>query len=490
MRKVIVLCTFSILLAPIPLLAAGLDDLATVLDRTSHRSSSHDRTGGNIDNVTSFAPGDVHTVLDTDGPGRITHVWFTVARFPNHPTFLRDLVIRMYWEGSSVPSVDVPLGDFFALGHGTAYKVRSAPIAVGDNAKALNCYWPMPFNRHARIEIVNNGDRSIRRIYYNIDYELGPIPEGQGLFHAEFRRDRELRTQAHAGNVTGADNYVILETTGRGQYVGCALFVDAQPGGWWGEGDEMIFIDHSDRPVMIGTGSEDYFCNAWGYREAFSYPYYGAPFLKKGDDGGSYTTVYRWHIPDPVRFREHIRVTIEHLFSPKVVNDYSSVAYWYQTEPIARRKSLPQGKQNHPRSVPKVERPPKFEMDSTELEESLRARGIKARAITANIHDGYHNGGWLRLEAGSEPIEVRIPVPEDGSYHVQVKPVNHLIEQSITLSLQGGSTAQVPKREGHEHRIPYADLGSARAEGGNLTLTVSGQNVIGLDHLKVEKVGG
>lgn len=471
-----------------PLVAGNLSDLARVEQRTTHRTSSYDRTGGNNDSVTSFAPGSTHVMLDANGPGRINHIWCTVASFPNHDTCLRDLVIRMYWENAEVPSVEVPLGDFFAMGHGRSYNVESAPICVGINRRAMNCYWPMPFRKHARIEIHNNGRRSLRRIYFNIDYDLGPVADNEALFHAEFRRDKALRTQRHGGNTTGADNYVILETEGKGQYVGCALFVDSQPGGWWGEGDDMIFIDHSELPVMIGTGSEDYFCNAWGYAEAFSYPFYGAPLLEELPDRSKLTTVYRWHIPDPVRFTRHIRVTIEHLFSDEVINDYSSVAYWYQTEPIRRRVPLPVAEDNHPRPHGGAERPPTFEMDATELEAESTRRGIAARSITANLSDGYKNGGWLRIEPAGMPVRLPIAVREEGAYHVVVKPVNALIERGFEIGLDGGEMMAVRKIEGHERHVPYIDLGTSGSRDGQLHLVVIGQEALGLDHLRVERV--
>ncbi|MGB9626342.1 MAG: glycoside hydrolase family 172 protein, partial [Phycisphaerae bacterium] len=213
-----------------------LADIATIVDRTTHRASSYDRSGGNEDAIVSFAPDTAHVLMEADGPGRVTHIWMTVGVFPNHTTFLRDLVLRAYWERSRVPSVEVPLGDFFALGHCKRYLVQSIPVAVGANPGAMNCYWPMPFHKHARIEICNAGGRSIRKLYYHVDYELGSIPPDQGLFHAVYRRDKQVPAQAAAGNTTGAGNYVILDTAGEGQYVGCVLSVDAQPGGWWGEG--------------------------------------------------------------------------------------------------------------------------------------------------------------------------------------------------------------------------------------------------------------
>lgn len=491
-------CIFA--LVPVSFASADFHDVATVLDRTSHRASSHDVTGGNDDSLVSFAPGETRILLDTDGPGRITHIWMTLARFPGHEFAPRDVVLRIYWEHSPVPSVEVPLGDFFGLGHGRLYAYQSRPMAVGGNPAAMNCYWPMPFQKHARVELFNAGTRSIRRLYYNLDYELGKIPADQGLFHALYRRER-LAGQSFEGNTTGEENYVILETEGRGQYVGCTLSVDAQPGGWWGEGDEMIFIDHADKPSIIGTGSEDYFCNAWGYKEAFSYPYYGAPLLVNEENGRKLATVYRWHVPDPVRFKRHIKVTIEHLWEQGLLNDYTSVAYWYQTEPVKQRQPLPPAAENQPRSV--TEQAPvvpadqnqsastRFDVDGTELEPDCLARGIKARSITANLSEGYTNGGWLQIHTGGEPVELHLPVPGPGTYRVLVKPVNHLLDQSLSIGLADSEarTAEKivppPDKPWTERNVPYVDLGTGRASGNTLAVIVSGSPTIGIDGFRI-----
>jgi D-arabinan exo alpha-(1,3)/(1,5)-arabinofuranosidase (non-reducing end) len=487
--KQISIIILAILLSPVFVFANGLDDLATIVDRDSLRASSFDRSGGNDDNVISFAPGDTHVMMDCKGPGRITHIWITTTSFPNHPTLLRDLVLRMYWENSPVPSVEAPLGDFFALGHGKEYNVKSVPICVGISTRALNCYWPMPFHKHARIEIHNNGKRSVRRIYYNIDYELGPIPPDQGLFHALYHREKQLKTQARTGNTTGADNYVILDTTGKGQYVGCCLFVDAQPGGWWGEGDEMIFIDGSELPTIIGTGSEDYFCNAWGFHETFCYPYYGVPLLEKKKDKRSITTAYRWHIFDPVRFSSSIRVTIEHLYGKKIVNDYSSIAYWYQQNPISQRELLPRGSDNHPRADTKESLPARFSLHGAELEEGLLDRGVKARSITTSRQAGFGNGGgWLKIETPKEQVEIPITVSEDGCYNVKVKPVNEVIKTSITLGLKGQKPKVISKSKSSEGKVPYCDLGTATSENKTISIVIGGQKILGIDRLIIEKI--
>jgi len=470
--------------------AADLDTLATVKPgTTSHRASSYDRTGANADNVVDFAPKMSHAVLDTAGPGRINHIWITVSPFPGHATFLRDLVVRMTWDNAPVPAVEVPLGDFFALGHAKRYALESAAIAVGSNDRSLNCYWPMPFHKHAKIEIYNNGRRSIRRIYYHIDYERSPQPQNQGLFHALFRYTRALKTQPHEGNTTGKDNYVILDTEGQGQYVGCAFFVDAEPGGWWGEGDDMIFIDHSDKPVIFGTGTEEYFGNAWGFDKPFCYPYYGCPLLENRPDGGTRTSVYCWHIPDPIRFQKHIRVTIEHIYSDKMANDYSSVAYWYQLQPIQKREPLPHAEDNHPKLHPRAERPAaSLELDGTELEAPLLSRGLAARAITEAYSKGYVNGGWLLIEKVTAPLEIPIPLPEDAAYRVRLKPVSHVLEQPMRIGLKGGPMQTFEKRAGHEGRVPYLDLGTASSQGKTVTVVIEGGPTIGIDHIRIKNL--
>lgn len=487
MKRMLHVAVAGLMFAVASTALADLGNLARVRDRSTHRASSYDLTGGNEDSLVSFAPGQTEVLLDTAGPGRITHVWMTIARFPGHEFAARDVVLRMYWENSPVPSVEVPLGDFFGLGHGKFYAFQSLPVAVGANPAAMNCYWPMPFYKHARIELFNAGEHSIRRLYYNIDYEKGDIPEGQGLFHALYKRDRALAGQDYIGNTTGADNYVILETHGRGHYVGCTLAVDAQPGSWWGEGDEMIFIDGDELPTIIGTGSEDYFCNAWGYKEAFSYPFYGAPLLENKDDGSKLAVVYRWHVTDPVHFKTQIKVTMEHLWEEHLLNDFTTVAYWYQTEPIRRRDPLPPPAWNQPGAAMRY-------IDATSLEADCRVRGINARALTANLDQGYASGGWLRIETAGKPVELRIPVPQPGQYEVKVKPVNHVLEGTLRMSLPDNEprtfqkVTPAPERHWTEKNVRFIELGSTAATQGHVVVTVSGSPVIGIDGFRIVQV--
>ncbi len=485
--KSVMLCALVGMLLPLAG-GAALDGLDVVHGgMRSERASSHDVSGGNDDSINPVAPGTTLTLLDTGGPGRITHMWFTVSAFPGHTTFLRDLVLRIYWEESPVPSVEVPLGDFFALGHGLTYQVNSAPISVGYDDKALNCYWPMPFYKHARIQLCNVGQRSIRRVFYNIDYETGRLPRGLGLFHAEYRCRRDLPPQSPQANTTGRDNYVILSATGTGQYVGCCLFVDAEPGGWWGEGDDMLFVDGNDRPSIIGTGSEDYFCDAWGFDAAYSYPYYGVPLLQQNPGERSRVSCYRFHIADPVRFGQSIKVTIEHLYGAKVKNDYSSVAYWYQDHPARERAVLPTGEALEPRPRPAAPRPDRYTLAAVELEASLRARGVPALAITTGFGQML-GGGYLQVPLSDRPVDVPLPVGRDGTYRVRVHPSGEDTTGPVVLQLQGCDAVRYPKGARADLPDVWIDLGVSPSRHGALTLSVAGSGLFGLDRIEVRRV--
>jgi hypothetical protein len=466
------LAAVALLPAAISAAVAG-DDLATVVDRTSQRASSFDKTGGNADCVSSFEPGKTLVLLDTDGPGKITHLWFTASNFPDHSFFLRDMVLRIYWENSKTPSVEVPLGDFFGLGHGKEYQVQSQPINVGNSTRALNCYWPMPFFEHARMELTNVGKRSIRRVFFNIDYELGPIPPRQGLFHAEFRRVKNLPPQPLVGNTTGKDNYVILDAAGEGQYVGCFLFVDSAPGGWWGEGDDMMFIDGEEKPSIIGTGTEDYFCNAWGFATTFCYPYYGVPLKEKQPDGWTQTAAYRLHVADPVRFKKSLRVTIEHGWGGKAAYDFSSVAYWYQLELNDRRQPLPQGEDFTPRThlAKEPATPVSLKISATQAEPALRQRGIAARAITT-AHGKSLAGGVLQIDSPGKAVEIPMVVRAPGKYRVRVRLSDLEGNAPVALGLKGGPMKTLEKNG--KNRLEL-ELGEVEV-GADCTILVAAES--------------
>jgi hypothetical protein len=311
----------------------SFEALATLPEYESHRTTSSDPTGGN-DDWRVIEPGQTLVLLDVKGPGCIVHFRDNITSREAHHLQLH--VLRMYWDGEKEPSVEAPVGDFFAVGFGFSEKMNSAlmcidqqPGKVTDPAAfgaARNCYIPMPFKRSARVTITNEG-RQPSQHWYELNYRTyHKLPKNQGYFHAQYRQ----ATPPPEGP------YTVLEAQGRGALVGCVLSVKNNDGGWWGEGDEIIDID--GKPAIHGTGTEDYFCESYGLRPG-CFPYFGVPLLD-----GPYTTAYRWHVPDPVAFKKAIRFQFEHGngYPPfRSGNYYYSVAYWYQTEPHAPFPRLP-----------------------------------------------------------------------------------------------------------------------------------------------------
>ena len=297
-----------------------LKNLGQEQDYRSRRVSSYDRSGGNRDSI-AIEPGKTAVLAEIEGPAAIHHVWTTIAA---EPFYGRKIVLRIYWDGEKAPSVEAPVGDFFGVGHGLNRNFTSLPITCSSEGRARNCYWYMPFRRSCRVTATNEGTRPVDAFYYYIDYrELGELAPGTPYFHAQYRQDFPPAE---------GRNYLLLAAEGAGHYVGCNLSVLQRAMGWWGEGDDMIKVDDEARPSLHGTGSEDYFSDAWGMREGES-PFYGCPLQEEDFQAGSKATVYRFHIPDPVPFKKSIQVTIEHGHANDR-NDYlSSVAYWYQDEP-------------------------------------------------------------------------------------------------------------------------------------------------------------
>src|SRR6202161_917598 len=243
-------------------------DLTRLQTYTSHRASSSDPTGANAD-ARRVEPGASLTVLDTDGPGKISHLWFTISS--DEPYHLKRIVLRIYWDGEPTPSVEAPIGDFFGLGLGDYYSWQSELLSVGSE-NSLNSFFPMPFQKHAKVTITNEGKQPIGSFYYNIDYQTDshPLPSGTLYFHAQYRQAQpnhgwtnEWTSNGdpvinYKRNLDGKDNYVWFEAQGHGQFIGVTMSILQNQDGWWGEGDPMFFIDGQSPPV-IGTGSEDYF---------------------------------------------------------------------------------------------------------------------------------------------------------------------------------------------------------------------------------------
>jgi hypothetical protein len=352
-----------------------LADLTRSRQLRTARASSFDQTGGNFD-YWVIRPGESRTLADLEGPGFITHIWMTQScRIPApaalrglgsdgaaaaglaatwdvvDPDYYRRIVLSVYWDDQPTPSVVAPLGDFFGLMNSLSGSFASLPLTVSafeperhtfGGSAAFNSWFRMPFDRRARIVVENQGDAPHIQ-YFAIDYELAPapLPDDTVYFHAHWRRanpnvgwapDIRVNTvETRVPNLDGADNYVVLETEGRGHYVGLTLAVRNLQGGWWGEGDDMIFIDDDTWPPSLhGTGTEDYLGHAWGMQHDAAL-FTGT--IVHEDDVPGFHHSYRFHLVDPVRFERRIRVTIEHGHANHLSDEWSSTAYWYQTLP-------------------------------------------------------------------------------------------------------------------------------------------------------------
>jgi hypothetical protein len=299
-----------------------------------------------------IAPKATFTLAEIDGPGAIQQIWMTPAPLDKTRWF----ILRFYWDGEEEPSIEVPLGDFFACGWPQYAQNNSLAVCVNPGS-AFNCYWTMPFRKKAKITVENLNDKQGLLLYYQINYTLTDVPADAAYFHAQFRRVPKLPEKT---------DYTILDgVNGQGQYVGTYLAWEVKSPGWWGEGEIKFFMDGDKKwPTLCGTGTEDYFCGSYNFEDPkskgykpFSTPYSG--LVQVIPEDRAYVPpqrfgLYRWHIPDPIRFKKDLRVTIQGLgwkqkkkgdkIGPPYLplrDDISSVAYWYQAEPHAKFPALP-----------------------------------------------------------------------------------------------------------------------------------------------------
>jgi hypothetical protein len=310
------------------------------IDGTGANAARELGQGWKISPSVRIERGMTFTLAEIDGPGAIQQIWMTPAGHWRHN------ILRVYWDGQEQPSVECPAGDFFALGWGPYAQISSLAVQVNPKS-GLNCYWEMPFRKSCRITMENIGHEDMT-LYFQINYTLTDVPEDAAYFHAQFRRTNPLPYK---------DDYTILDgVKGWGQYVGTYMAWGVNNTGWWGEGEIKFFLDgDAEWATIVGTGTEDYFCGSYnfdvdGRYTEFTGPYVGMPQVIRPD--GLYRSqqrfgLYRWHIMDPVRFEEDIRITIQSLgwksegrYNPQQ-DDMSSVAYWYQTLPTATFPQLP-----------------------------------------------------------------------------------------------------------------------------------------------------
>ena len=340
---------------------ADMTSLTRVQAGKSHRVSSAAPTPGSNRDNRRVAPGETLTLAEIDGPATINHIWLTFneAR-PNwisadgsaNPS---EIVLRMYWDGAAEPAVEAPLGDFFGAGFGLRREIKSVPMQV-ESGDGYNCFWQMPFFKHAKITVTNEGDKNLNSLYYHIDYCESPdLPKETAYFCAQYRQ--EVPQQL-------GHDYLVCDIQGQGHYVGTVISARSRSPEWFGEGDDKFYIDGdaADKPSLWGTGTEDYFLCAWGMNEC-SFPYFGCTYLEGDESGftglGVRYTMYRWHIVDPIRFTKSLRFEIEHkgwISSDETESgkteghveredDIASVAFWYQVGQPKRFSTMPGAKQ-------------------------------------------------------------------------------------------------------------------------------------------------
>jgi len=402
------------------------ESLMTLTDTSTARISSFDRTGGNHDFV-GVAPGQTIELAKMEGAGVVRHLYFSILGGRH---YLRDLVLRAYWDGSDTPCVEVPFGDFFGLGQERPRFYSSLMITLnpGDlgvwGTYGFNAYFPMPYAKGARFTLTNDGAEPVFAVWYHIEYEkMDKLPDGLGRFHASWNRanptkavGKVINQTLHDGiNTTGDDNYVILDAQGHGSLAGFFLNIDNGIGNWYGEGDDMLFIDGEKWPPSYhGTGTEEIFGGGACPTAEYAGPYTGFHLISNLDYSGK-VSMYRFFVNDPVRFKKSIRWTLEHGHANNVSNDYSSTAFWYQDEPHKAFKPLPPAAERHPNEGD--DPADKAYRKLADLRQ--KAFGLLVQAITnkvdlpddlefamkEGIHQTYYHRQWDKLTTDLDALE-------------------------------------------------------------------------------------
>jgi Protein of unknown function (DUF2961)/HEAT repeats len=442
----------ALALAAVPCLAQepapGLPDPFRLLEHknfTAHRSSSNNADWNSNDDSKRPIPGETTVLADLEGPGVLTHLWVTIA--DNEYGWPRLLRLRVYYDGSPTPSVDSPIGDFFAVGHGFERGVKSLMIRDSSAGRARNSYWPMPFRKSCRVTVTNEGRRRVANLYYHVDWEKLPaLPANTPYFHARYRQSLPAPADG--------SNYEFLNVKGRGHYVGTVLSVVQAEAGWFGEGDEFFWMDGEKKPSIEGTGSEDYFNDAWGLHVVDG-PYYGVT-VADGTGLGSRMTAYRWHLVDPVPFTKSLKFEIEHkgwTFNPdgSVKSGFgertdlmSSVAFWYQEGIAQDQPPLPYGSARLPQG------------NALQIEVEKDLSQVKAeKGKVSMVPDLFWSKDVILFEAEGKGSKLEIPfaVPEDGDLEVYTE-LAQASDYGVYTVLLDGKPPAAPQLE-HE---PGADV--------------------------------
>ena len=419
--------------------------LARLKNYSSARVSSGNRYVASNDDSKRILPGETLVMADVSGAGMITHVWVTVAN--NEFGWPRLLRLRVYYDGHKTPSVDAPLGDFFGVAHGSERDLNSIMIHDSSLGRARNSYWPMPFRKSCRITVTNEGDRIVPMFYYHVDYrKYAALPADTAYFHAYYRQERPAR----AGH-----NYEFLNIRGTGHYVGTVMGVVQTQLSWFGEGDDLFYIDGAKQPQLYGTGSEDYFNDAWGLRDSDG-PWTGTP-MAEGERLGSRLSAYRWHVPDPIAFKTSLWAGIEH--AGWTANEdgsvrsafeerpdyFSSVAFWYQ-------KGVQEGLPEPPYGAAKL---PFGNVTQIAVEDSLAdVTAENGKASVQKEVDWAKDLLFLEAKGAGAKINIPIDIPETAQYEM-IAMIAQAPDYGDYLALLDGHPTNLDTRQPATSEIPF-----------------------------------
>lgn len=436
---------------------------AQLKEFSAHRSSSNNRDSTSNDDSWRPIPGETVVLADLKGPGVISHMWVTIAG--NEYQWPRLLRLRVYYDDSPIPSVDVPVGDFFGVGHGLERPINSLVIRNSSSGRSRNSYWPMPYRKSIKITMTNEGKRRLYNLYFHVDYQsYKSLPENTAYFHAHYRQALPAKS---------GDWYDFLKVKGEGFYVGTVLNAVQVAPGWFGEGDDLFYVDGNPKPVIEGTGTEDYANDAWSFRIGEG-PYTGVP-VADGTETGARMTAYRWHLLDPIPFTRSLRASIEH--GGWTFNDdgsvrsafeerpdlFSSVAYWYQ-------KGIAEDQPEPPYGAARMSQGNAKQIEIEQFLADTRTVGGKAE-VQKEVFWGKDLLFFNATGPGSR-IDVPVDVEADGRYEL-VAQVAQSPDYGIYGVLIDGRTAGTSGQLEHE---PGANKGTMARWDGYYTETFVGED--------------
>ena len=426
----------------------GLLDLPHIKNYSAHRVSSTNRFIGSNDDSKRIMPGETYVMADLKGPGVVSHIWLTVA--DNEYAWQRLVRLRVYYDGKKTPSIDVPLGDFFGVGHGYDRNLDSVLVRNSSFGRARNSYWPMPFRESCKITVTDEGARPVTMFYYHVDWQQHQsLPEDIGYLHAYYRQERPALP---------GKNYEFVNIKGSGHYVGTVLNVIQAQIGWFGEGDDLFYVDGAEHPQIVGTGTEDYVNEAWGLRVSCG-PWAGTP-VAEGELIGARLSGYRWHVPDPIPFTKSLWAGIEHAgwtynadgsvrsgFEERP-DFFSSVAFWYQ-------KGVNEGLPEPPYGEARL---PLGNAEQIAVEDSLAA--VKTVMGKASVQKEVDWGrDLLFFEAADKGARIDIPIDvrASGRYEIVVR-IAQAPDYGDYTALLDGKATNFDSRQAATSEIPSSGL--------------------------------